>query len=367
MDKRKIVAISIIVGAAILGGIAVPKLSANKAPPVEVKVAKAALTVEVKEGQIKEIDDEITINGEVSAWQESVIGSELSGVRVNEILVDVGQVVEKGQVLAVLNSETITADYNIAKAGAAEAEANLKQAKENADRARSLDKTNALSVQQMNQYLTAETTAQAKLESAIANLELKKVRLEQTKIKAPDSGIVSSRTVAVGNIVSSGELFRIIRQEKLQWKPELSIDKLDDIKKGQEVNIVAKSGKMIKARVSEISPRINVENRRATILVDLPKELHKNRVYLGMFVSGTIKVGKKNSLMVKQEAVVLRDGTNYVFVLDESGNKVNQIKVVTGKREGDLIEVEEGITVKDKVVVGGASFLSDGDAVKVVK
>lgn len=368
MDKqKKQKLVAIFVGVAIFSGMGYVVSHKAFQQKTTAKVAKPTLTVEVQNPILKEIEDEININGDVSAWQESIIGSELSGVRVGEILVDVGQVVTKGQVLAVLNSETIQADYNIAKAGVAEAEANLKQAKENADRARSLDKTNALSVQQMNQYMTAETTAQAKLESAIANLELKKVRLEQTKIKAPDSGIVSSRTVAVGNIVSSGELFRIIRQEKLQWKPQVSVDKLDYIKKGQEVTIVAKSGKIVKARVTEISPKVNADTRRAIILVDLPKEVHKDRIHLGMFLKGTINIGKKKALMVPQQATVLRDGTNFVFVLDSEGKKVQQVKVELGKHDGDFVAIEEGIGIKDQVVVGGAAFLSDGDSVNVVK
>jgi RND family efflux transporter MFP subunit len=365
-NKKKIIGSTIVIG---LCGVGFAVLPNNKPIPQQVpkvaviKEVKPITVVEVQSAIKKEIDDELIMSGDVSAWQESIIGSEISG-KVDQILVDVGQVVEKNQVLAVLNSETIVADLNIAKAELLEAQANLKQAKENADRARSLDKTNALSVQQMNQYLTIETTAQAKLESAIANLELKKLRLEKTKIKAPDSGIVSDRKVSIGNIVSSGEMFRVISQEKLQWKPQVNVEKLDLIYKGQDILINAKSGKTIKAKVSEISPKVNTETRKATIIVNLNKDMHKGLVHSGMSLSGVIKVGRKKALMINKQLIVQKNNEDYVYIIDED-NKVKVVKVDIGKKDGDLIEIVSGVNSKDKIIKLGNHKLNDGDTVTI--
>lgn len=330
----------------------------------EEKKIKEIFKVEVFEPKTKEIIEELNVTGDVSPWQESSIGSEVSGMRVDEILVDVGQVVSKNQILAVLNSETMKAEYDIAKSGVLEAEANLKQARENADRARSLDKTNALSLQQMNQYLTSEKTAHAKLESAKANLELKKVKLDQTKIKAPDSGIVSERRVSVGNLVGSADLFKIIRQEKLQWKPQIDVTDMDLIYKGQQVSIVSKSGDVILAKVSEVSPRVNPETRKATVLVDLPKELHKNKIHVGMFLNGAIKIGKRQSLFVPEQSVKSKGDEDYLYVLKEDST-VREVKVDLGKKVEELVEVKYGIESKDKIIVGDIEKLNDEDKVIV--
>lgn len=330
----------------------------------EEKKIKEIFKVEIFEPKTKEIIEELNVTGDVSPWQESSIGSEVSGMRVDEILVDVGQVVSKNQILAVLNSETMKAEYDIAKSGVLEAEANLKQARENADRARSLDKTNALSLQQMNQYLTSETTAHAKLESAKANLELKKVKLDQTKIKAPDSGIVSERRVSVGNLVGSADLFKIIRQEKLQWKPQIDVTDMDLIYKGQQVSIVSKSGDVILAKVSEVSPRVNPETRKATVLVDLPKELHKNKIHVGMFLNGAIKIGKRQSLFVPEQSVKSKGDEDYLYVLKEDST-VREVKVDLGKKVEELVEVKYGIESKDKIIVGDIEKLNDEDKVIV--
>lgn len=333
----------------------------------KIEVQKSALTVEIKKPILKEIDNEIQINGDVLPWQESIISSEISGVRVEDIFVDVGDTVTKGQILTTLNSDIILADYNIAKASVSEAEANFKEAIQDANRARSLDKANVLSSQQMSQYLSAESKAKARLESAKAQLEMKKVMLEHTKIKSPDDGVVSSRTAAVGNLVNVGELFKIIRQEKLQWKPQVSIDKLRLIQKEQPVEIYNKSGETIYAKINQISPSINYETRRATILVDLPKELHQNKIQPGFFLNGVIKVGKKDSLLVNQQSIVLKDGTNYVFVYDEKTHIVNQVKVEIGKRDGDFVVIENGLDKDNNVVVSGAAFLNNGDKVNIAQ
>lgn len=366
--KPKIIAITIILLFTILGCVVAARneVQVKEVPKVIIKEVKVIPIVEVENPIKKEIDEEFIINGDVVPWQESIIGSELSGVRVDEILVDVGQLVEKNQILAILNSDTILADLNIAKAEALEAEVNLHQAKENADRARSLDKTNALSVQQMNQYLTVEAIAKAKLESAIAYLVLQKVRMEQTKIKAPDSGIVSDRKVSVGNIVGSGEMFKIISQQKLQWKPQVNLDILDSIYKGQDILIMVKNGKFIKAKVSEISPKVNIETRKATIIINLTKDLHKGMIHSGMSLSGIIKTGRKKVLMINSELLIKKNNENFVFIVNKD-NKAKQIKVEIGKKDGELIEVVSGIDIKDKVIKLIPKDLKDDDEVKIEK
>jgi RND family efflux transporter MFP subunit len=359
---KKIIIISGVVIA--LAGVGFATLRTKAQEPVKKEAAKPALTVNVAMPTFEKLPLKIISSGTIVPWQESVIGSELSGVAINAIYVDVGDLVKKGQVLAKLNSESITADVNQVQAALQEANANFEEAKANAEIARTIEKTNALSAQKVKQYLTAELTAKARVESAQASLKSQTVRLKQTTIVAPDDGIVSSRNAAVGNIVTQGEMFKIIRQEKLQWKAQVPSDQIMKITKDMPVEIKTKNNDIIKAQVSEIAPSVDAQTRQGTIYVNMDKSLHMNKVKSGMFVEGNISLGVQDKMMIPQQAVILRDGFNSVFVVNN--NIVKQVKVTTGERLGNNVEVS-GIDSKDNVVITGATFLKDEDTVKVVK
>lgn len=330
----------------------------------DVQVIKSALTVNVANPIIEKVPFKIISSGTVVPWQESIIGSELSGVAINSIYVDVGSIVKKGQVLAKLNSESITADVNQVKASLQEANANYEEAKANADIARTIEKTNALSGQKVKQYLTAEITAKARVASAQASLKSQNVRLNQTTIVAPDDGIVSARNAAVGNIVNQGEMFKIIRQEKLQWKAQVPSEQIIKITKGLPVEIKTTDSEVIKAEVSEIAPSVDAQTRQGTIYVNLDKSIHLNKVKSGMFVEGSINLGETNKMMIPQQSLILRDGFNYVYLV--KNNIAKQVKVTTGERLGNNVEVD-GLEITDNVVITGATFLKDEDTVKVVE
>src|SRR4029079_7061834 len=125
--------------------------------------------------------------------------------------------------LARFAAETVRAEAAQVRAGLAAAEASAAEAANNAARARTLQQTGAMSASQINQYLTAEKTAQSRVEAARALLQAQQVRLNQTHVYAPDSGIISARMATVGAVVGSGaELFRLIRQGRLEWRAEVT-------------------------------------------------------------------------------------------------------------------------------------------------
>jgi HlyD family secretion protein len=108
----------------------------------------------------------VTANGNITAWQEASVGTEANGLRLADVKVNVGDVVKRGQVLATFAPDTVLAEQAQIRASVAEAEASLAEASANAQRARDLESTGALSAQQINQYVTGERTAQARLEAA---------------------------------------------------------------------------------------------------------------------------------------------------------------------------------------------------------
>ena len=157
------------------------------------KAAKAALSVTVTQAIQNEWPMRLSANGSIAAWQEAIVGAEAGGLRLEEVLVNVGDQVKKAQLLARLQSVTISAELEQTRSTLQEAEATLAEASANADRARKLQPTGAMSGQQINQWLTIERTAQARVGALKARIKADEVRLKQTRILVPDDGAISAR------------------------------------------------------------------------------------------------------------------------------------------------------------------------------
>ena len=340
---------------------------------------KAALTVNVTQARSSTLPIGLAANGSVMAWQEALIGAEVSGLRVQELHASVGDWVKRGQVLATFAADSVQADVALARATLAEATASALDATANADRARAVQNTGALSAQQVNQYLTAELTAQARVASAKASLDNQLLRLRHTQLVAPDSGMVSARSASVGSVVGAGgEMFRLIRQGRLEWRAEVTSAELGRIAPGTAVVVTAPSGVQVKGKVRMVSPTVDAQTRNGLVYVDLPFTYKAvgNAATLqasvaasfkpGMFARGEFVLGNSEALTVVQSAVMVRDGFSYVLRVGPD-NKVVQLKVKTGRRLGEQIELLSGVTPQDRLVASGASFLSEGDVVRVVE
>jgi len=282
------------------------------------------------------------------------------------VRVNVGDTVKKGQVLASFATDTVQAEVAQARAALLEAEAYAADAANNAARARTLQTTGALSAQQINQYLTGEQTAKAKVEAARAMLNAQQVRLRQGQVTAPDFGVISARNATVGAVVPAGtELFRLIRQGRLEWRAEVTATELGKIRTGMPVSIAAANGAQLTGTVRMVAPTVDPQTRNAIVYVDLAESAGKHpAAKAGMYARGEFDLGTSTALTVPQSAVVLRDGFSYVFRVG-SDNRVAQVKVRTGRRLGDQVEVLEGIKADAVLVASGAGFLNDGDLVRI--
>jgi HlyD family secretion protein len=332
----------------------------------ETPEAKPALTVNLVQPQRITLPLKVFANGNVAAWQEAIIGSEANGLRLTQVHVNVGDVVAKGQLLAEFSDETVLADLNQAKAKLMEVEAQSHEALSNAERARTLQNTGAMSSQQIDQYLTAADTAKARVEVAKAVVQTQQIQLKNTKIYAPDSGVISARTATVGAVISAGsELFRLIRQSRLEWRAEVVSADVAKIKVGMKVNITGADGSTFSGKVRKLSPTVDMQTRNSLIYVDLPSN---NTAKAGMYAKGEFVSGQSTAMAIPQQALVLRDGFTYVFAVKSEHGKtiVKQIKVQTGRRLLNLVEIVSGLQVQQSIVALGGSFLSDNDVVKVV-
>jgi HlyD family secretion protein len=367
--KLKPVAVIAIVVVAVAAGAFFFFSSSEKSGKAEAdaKAApKPALTVTAAQPQPARLTIALAANGNIVAWQEAIIGSESNGLRLTDVRANVGDVVKAGQVLATFSTESVQADVAQARASLLEAQASASDAAANAERARTLQNSGALSTQQINQYLTTEKTARARAEAAQAVLDAQQLRGRQTQVLAPDSGVISARTATVGAVVSAGtELFRLVRKGRLEWRAEVTSAELGRITTGTTAVIRPASGGELRGRVRMIAPTVDPQTRSALVYVDLPASAGKDApAKAGMFARGEFNLGTSEALTVPQRAIVVRDGFNFVFQLD-ANNRVSQVKVQTGRLVGDRVEVVSGLTADARIVVDGAGFLNDGDVVRI--
>ena len=223
-------------------------------------------------------------------------------------------------------------------------------------------------VEGLVRYTTAEATAQARAASAKAMLASAELRLRHTKVVAPDAGVISARSATVGAVAGPGtELFRMIRQGRLEWRAELPEAQLAMVAVGNPVELTYQ-GQTVTGRVRAVSPGVDAQARTGTVYADLPEP---GPLRSGAYLEGRIATGQGQALMLPAVAVVQRDGHSYVFALvtDKGNDKaqtVQRLRVRTGLAEGGRIEIVEGLEPGRQVVAQGAGFLGDGDRVRVV-
>lgn len=328
---------------------------------------KAALSVAITQPQAVQWPLTLVLNGSITAWQEALVSAEIAGLRIQQVLADVGQGVKKGQLLVALADETVKADMQKQQATVARDQAALAEALSNAARAREIKDSGALSAQKINEYLIAEQTARANLALSEAELENQRIRLRQTRVVAPDDGVIASRSANLGNVVTAGaELFRLVRKGRIEWRGEVNAEQLAAVHPGQAVLLTMAGGQTVKGKVRMVAPTVDNNTRNALVYVDVPKDSARP----GMYVQGRIDVGQQQGLAVPLSAVTYRDGFAYVFELapaEANGlRKIQQRKVQTGRTRDGLIEVVSGLSAQAALVRSGGAFLNDGDRVRVV-
>jgi len=210
--------------------------------------------------------------------------------------------------------------------------------------------------------LTEEETATASVASEKAALESQKIKLRQTIITAADDGLITSRSGELGAVVSSGtELFRLIRQQRVEWQAEVSARYLSRISEGLNVEINGPDNRPIQGKVRLVGPPVSTNTSRAIVYVALPVAAHPRT---GLYVTGSIELRTTAALTVPETAIAFRDGMNYVFTTDKD-NRVRRVRVETGRRNNGEVEIVSGIGQSSRVVTSGGAFLSDNALVNI--
>ena len=338
-------------------------LSACGARGGNVTSSAPSMTITAATAHAQDIPLEVVASGSVAAWQEMSLGVELSGVRVSQVLVEVGTQVKAGQTLVRLDARTLAVQARQSAAGVAQARANLDLARASATRGESLLAQKLISTSNFETLQADLHRSEAQLTSAVAERDAARLRLGFADLRAPDDGVISARNVQPGQVVAVGaELLRLIRRGRLEWRAELSEIDLIRIKPGTQIEITGPDRERVAGIIRAVSPAIDPRTRTALIYADL---LKPGNLRAGMFAEGHLRLGEARTLVVPREAVVVRDGYSYVFVLG-ANSRVSARRVEAAAVQSGGMAIRSGLQPDERVAIRGAGFLGDGDLVRVV-
>lgn len=360
MRSIKVVCLAAGLGVLAAGGLA----GCGAGQDAEAAIAtRPALTVQVVSPRRESWPRPLAASGPVAAWQEASIGTELTGVRLEEVLVNVGDAVAEGQLLARYSEDSMRADLARLDALVAEARAALDKARLDAESADRLESSGALSRQEIRSVRTQAAVAEARLASAQAQREMQALRLRYARVVAPDHGVISARTATVGAVATPGssELFRLIRRGRLEWRAEVRGDALPHLERGMRASVRLQDGTVLAGTVRQVAPSVAADTLNGIVYVDLPA---RSGLAAGMFVSGEFELPATPVLALPESALVFRNGNRYVMQIVE-GSRVRELKVQTGRRRGNDVEILDGVEEGARLALAGGAFLNDGDLVAV--
>ena len=323
----------------------------------------SAMTVTVEVVRKAQVARSVEATGSIQPWQEVIIGPEVGGYRVSAVLVDVGDKVKRGQTLVRLSADMLEAEVASRQAALRSAEARATNAAAAYRRGQTIASTGALSQANLDTLTADQVATQAQVETTKSDLATSTLRLKYTQVIAPDDGVVTSRLVSVGQVAQAGgEMLRLLRQGRVEWRAEVPESRLAQIKSGQDVSITSADGTVIAGKVRAVAPTVMVNNRSALVYVDI----QNGNARPGMFARGRIGIGQGEALLVPVTSVVMQDGYSYVFVL-KAGDVVERRLVQPVGVQGDSMEIASGLVAEETIAVKGAGLLKDRDPVRVAR
>lgn len=311
------------------------------------------------------IENRLAANGVVAAVETAEVGGQISGVAIEQVLVEVGDFVKAGQVLATLDTRTFAQQVRSAEADLATAVAAQEKAAADLARTEPLLAIDAVSRQEVDAYRTALRQAEANVAAAKANVDSARTNQQRGNITAPVSGIVSAKNAQVGAVVSGAPLFSIIIDGALEWQAALPPADAANIRVGQTASVEI-AGQQVTGQVTRLSPVAN-DSRDMTVHVRLPSG---SGASAGMYQSGEFLFDAQRHNAVPLSALMTSDGYDYVWQLvPETGDdgqayhrvQREQITIIAQKDDQIAVSLPEDALI----VATSASFLNDNDLVTV--
>ncbi|MGO2340054.1 MAG: efflux RND transporter periplasmic adaptor subunit [Psychrobacter sp.] len=330
---------------------------------------QAVLSVETIVPSQDDVGNTLRADGTINAKDMANVSAKVTGVAIERILVEEGDFVKAGQVLAVFDTDAMEQQVLQAQADVAEAEATLANASADATRILPLLDIDAISKQEADRYRTAELRARASLQSSKARLSSQRLSVENARVVAPVSGVISEKTVEVGMVAGGEPLFTIIKGGILEWRADIDPKLIGEVSVGTPVRVSLPGGNSVMGEVSRIAPTAD-DNRQITIYASLDTSA---QVRAGMYQTGEFLLGSASTQTVPNSAIVSNDGYDYVMLITDvntkdgkSTGRIKQQRVTLGDRLGDRVAVTEPLPNDGQMVKQGGSFLNDGDLVNIV-
>ncbi|GFN21770.1 efflux RND transporter periplasmic adaptor subunit [Thermanaeromonas sp. C210] len=365
---------------------------------------EARVAVALGRAERGEVVKEASTTGTIQGAEEINVVALATG-RIADVYVQVGDRVRKGDLIAELENDDIRARLDQARAGLEQvraareqlqaareqaqaglrqAEANAATAEANLERMKSLFEAGAVSQQQLEQAQTAWEVSQAQVEAARASLKSveaqlagteaqaasaeagvrqAEVALENTYVRAPRDGVISARLLEPGEI-AQGPIVVLVADERLEVAFQVTEQDIVYLKQGQEIRVeVPAAGAEVKGTITSVSPA--ADQRTRTYAVKAALQTEKEGIKPGMTATvyyPTLRA--ENVVVVPKNAVINRDGQDIVYTV-EDGRAVGR-PVKTGVADGSRVEIKEGLSEGEAIVVKGQDFLSEGQPVEVV-
>jgi RND family efflux transporter MFP subunit len=316
------------------------------------------------------ISEKLFYTSTIEASQKINLTPEVGG-KIARILVNEGDRVSKGQVLAELNVEAITLQLRQAEAGLAVAQANYNNAKTNLERMERLSKENAVSAQQYEQVKLGYDSAKAQLDQAQAAVNLAQHSLDVSILKAPFSGVIASKNAEVGDVInplmgafspgSASGVLTLVDFSRIKIKVDISGTDIGRIQKGQAaiLRVPANPGQEFHGTVQVVNLAADPQTKKfgIEIAVDNPDQVLRP----GTFGEIIIEVhSHENALVVPQKAVL---ENKYVFIAQDG--KAAKKEIALGLQNTTMVEISSGVSEGDLVIAEGNFGLEDGALIEV--
>lgn len=309
------------------------------------------------------ISDAIDASGIIAARHTAQVSGRVTGAAIEQVLVEVGDWVRVGQVLAILDASSFKDSHIQAQADLDQAIASAEKAHADLARTEPLLQIDAISRQQVDAYRTAAKQADAAVVAAKAKVNNTATSLNNAKITAPVSGIISERQAQVGVLTSGNSLFTIIKDGALEWQATLAPNNAAKISIGQKATLMVGNTPIV-GKVTRLSPTAN-QGREMTVHVAIPQGAPLSA---GMYQTGKFVLSQSSAPAVPTSAIMTTDGYDYVWSLTPTDQAEGLYKVVRTKvnvlgYDGD--KAATNLSPDVLIVAKSAGFLAENDIVRV--
>jgi RND family efflux transporter MFP subunit len=361
-QRRRLVIAAVVGLAVILLAVALVMSRSASHKPVQGAGAGQIPTVSVVVPGQSQIGRVITASGPLAAKRDQPVGIAGSGGRVIRVLVDAGSWVRAGQVLAVVDRSVQAQQASQLAAQVAAARANAALAQANYERAIALQGRGFVSKAEIDSKKATRDAAYAQVRVAQAQLAGTRAEIGRLNIVAPTSGLILSRSVEVGQIVSpgSGALFRLAEGGQMEMRAQLSQQDLASMRAGMPASVTPVGAQSsIAGTVRLVAPVIDPQSRLGEVRITIP---YTPDVKPGGFADARITAGTTTAPLLPQSAVLSDDRGNYVYVINGK-NEVERRDIKIGTVNDAGVTIASGLNGTEAVVLSAGPFLNPGQKV----